>query len=94
MTCPPDDLFYGLLHGTFAYTGMSALEPWILPSADFTTEESFRAAEESLSVRLRRIFEEEPIGYREQFTGDYTGDWDLHPHVAPGQTGLCAHRCA
>ena len=91
---PPDELFYGLLHGTFAYTGMSALQPWILPSADFTTEESFRAAEESLSARLTGIFEEEPIGYREQFTGDYTGDWDLHPHVAPGRTGLSAHRCA
>nr|WP_279536478.1 NAD(P)H-dependent oxidoreductase [Nesterenkonia salmonea] len=25
-----DELLFGLLHGTFAYTGMSALEPWAL----------------------------------------------------------------
>lgn len=91
---PPTELFYGLLHGTFAYTGMSALQPWILPSADFTTEESFTVVRQDLATRLAGMFEEKPISYREQFTGDYTGDWDLHPHVAPVRTGLSAHLCA
>ncbi|WP_187368429.1 NAD(P)H-dependent oxidoreductase [Ruania zhangjianzhongii] len=91
---PPTELFYGLLHGTFAYTGMSALQPWILPSADFTSEEGFSAVRDSLATRLKGLFDEEPISYREQFTGDYTEDWELHPHVAPGRTGLAAHLCA
>lgn len=91
---PPEELFYGLLHGTFAYTGMSALQPWILPSADFTTVDGFGTVAQSLTTRLTGLFEEEPLRYREQFTGDYTEDWDLHPHVAPGHTGLTAHRCA
>ena len=91
---PPNELFYGLLHGTFAYTGMSALQPWVLPSADFTSEEGYSAVRNSLTTRLTGLFDEEPIRYREQFTGDYTDEWDLHPHVAPGQTGLAAHRCA
>lgn len=91
---PPTELFYGLLHGTFAYTGMAALEPWLLPSADFTTEADFEAASRSLTHRLAGLFTEAPIRYREQFTGDYTDAWDLQPHVAPGRSGLAVHRCA
>lgn len=90
---PPTELFYWLLHGTFAYTGMSALHPWILPSADFTSEDDFTVASDSLATRLAGLFDEEPIRYREQFTGDYTGDWDLQPHVTPDRTGLSAHLC-
>lgn len=91
---PPSELLYGLLHGTFAYTGMSALEPWVLPSADFTTADGFAEARRSLAERVTGIFDEEPIRYREQFSGDYTDAWDLRPHVAPGESGLGAHRCA
>src|SRR5699024_7152849 len=61
------ELLFGLLHGTFAYTGMSALAPWALPSADFT--EDYHTVLGALTKRLDGLFTEEPIPYRKQFTG-------------------------
>ena len=84
------ELLFGLLHGTFAYTGMSVLPPWALPSADRTTD--FPAARDSLIGRLDGLFTDTPIDYRPQFTGDYTDEWELAPHVSPGETGLSIHR--
>ncbi|GAA1174172.1 NAD(P)H-dependent oxidoreductase [Nesterenkonia xinjiangensis] len=85
------ELLFGLLHGTFAYTGMEPLVPWALPSADFTDADSHARARCSLRDRLVRLFDEEPLRYREQFTGDYTDQWELQPEVLPGQTGLSVH---
>ncbi|WP_344744281.1 NAD(P)H-dependent oxidoreductase [Nesterenkonia aethiopica] len=85
------ELLFGLLHGTFAYTGMAPLSPWALPSADFTDSESYAAAAQSLARRLEGIFDEAPLPYREQFTGDYTDQWELQPDVRPGETGLSVH---
>lgn len=86
------ELMFGLLHGTFAYTGMHALRPWALPSADFTGEDDLYAkARASLIAKLDSLFVESPIGYREQFTGDYTDEWELQPQVAPGEIGLSVH---
>ena len=83
------ELLFGLLHGTFAYTGMSVLPPWALPSADRITDyEEVRA---DLCQRLDRLFTDEPIAYRPQFTGDYTDDWELAPHVRPGEHGVRVH---
>lgn len=86
------ELMFGLLHGTFAYTGMDALRPWALPSADFTSDDDrYANARASLASKLENLFLETPIGYREQFTGDYTDEWELRPRVAPGETGLSVH---
>ncbi|WP_324651791.1 NAD(P)H-dependent oxidoreductase [Georgenia sp. H159] len=85
------ELLFGLLHGTFAYTGMDVLRPWALPSADFTDADGYLAARASLTSRLESLFAEQPIPYREQFTGDYTDQWELQPHVVPGETGLSVH---
>ncbi|GGD32859.1 NAD(P)H dehydrogenase [Microbacterium faecale] len=86
------ELLFGLLHGTFAYTGMDALRPWALPSADFTESGGdYARARDSLVARLEGMFSEEPIAYREQFTGDYTDEWELEPHVVPGEAGLSVH---
>lgn len=87
------ELMFGLLHGTFAYTGMDALPPWAWPSADFTKSGAgYAAARRSLRERLAGVFTEPPIPYREQFSGDYTDQWELQPHVLPGQCGLSVHR--
>ncbi|GAB3180228.1 NAD(P)H-dependent oxidoreductase [Nesterenkonia halophila] len=86
-----EELLFGLLHGTFAYTGMDALRPWALPSADFTDEDSWPEAAGSLARRLEGLFAEEPLPYREQFTGDYTEEWALREEIRPGQTGLSVH---
>lgn len=86
------ELLFGLLHGTFAYTGMDALRPWALPSADFTDDgDGYATARASLEARLEGLFREEPIPYREQFTGDYTDEWELDPRLLPGEAGLSIH---
>lgn len=84
-----NELLFGLLHGTFAYTGMSVLHPWALPSADFT--EDYEGVLTSLTDRLDGLFTEEPIPYRPQFTGQYTDQWELLPGILPEETGLSIH---
>lgn len=83
------ELLFGLLHGTFAYTGMSVLPPWALPSADRLAD--YPAARDDLNRRLDGLFSDDPIRYRPQFTGDYTPEWELAPHVRPGEAGLRVH---
>ncbi|MEJ8281131.1 NAD(P)H-dependent oxidoreductase [Pseudonocardia spirodelae] len=82
-------LMFGLLHGTFAYTGMDVLPPWALPGADHLTDVG--AVRDDLLGRLDGLFHDDPIPYRPQFTGDYTDGWELAPHVRPGETGLDLH---
>lgn len=83
------ELLFGLLHGTFAYTGMSVLPPWALPSADRITD--YERARDDLRRRLDGLFTDAPIPYRPQFTGDYTPEWELQPHVRPGEHGVRVH---
>lgn len=85
------ELLFGLLHGTFAYTGMDVIYPIAFPSADFTDTNSYRRQENELRNRLGRLFEATPIPYRPQFQGDYTSEWDLNPDVRPNETGLSVH---
>lgn len=80
------ELLFGLLHGTFAYTGMDALPPLAFPSADRL--EDYGKAHEDLIVRLGGLFTEPRIPYRPQFTGDYTSDWELAEHLCPGEHGV------
>ncbi|MCH1884113.1 NAD(P)H-dependent oxidoreductase [Agrococcus sp. ARC_14] len=84
-----EQLLFGLLHGTLAYTGMSVLEPWALPSADFTDTEDDPFL--GLRDRLDGLFSDDPIPYRPQFTGDYSSEWALLPHIRPGETSLDVH---
>lgn len=83
------ELLFGLLHGTFAYTGMSVLTPWAVPSADFITDDA--PVQEALKEKLDVVWSEAPIPYRPQFTGEYTDQWELKADVAPGETGLSVH---
>ncbi|HIW90429.1 MAG TPA: NAD(P)H-dependent oxidoreductase [Candidatus Corynebacterium avicola] len=80
------ELLFGLLHGTFAYTGMGVLPPWALPSADHLMD--YDRAISDLRQRLDRLFTDSVIDYRPQFTGDYTDDWELEDRVLPGEHGL------
>ncbi|WP_114854367.1 NAD(P)H-dependent oxidoreductase [Brachybacterium sp. YJGR34] len=84
-----NELLFGLLHGTFAYTGMSVLHPWALPSADRITD--YERVRDDLRRRLDRLYTDETIPYRPQFTGDYTPEWELQPHVRPGERGVRVH---
>lgn len=83
------EMLFGLLHGTLAYTGMSVLPPWALPSADRVDDDAVARAD--LRRRLDGLFTDTPIPYRPQFTGEYTSEWELAEHVRPGETGLAVH---
>lgn len=83
------ELLFGLLHGTFAYTGMSVLSPWALPSADRI--DNYNEVRNDFYRRLDGLFADTPIAYRPQFTGEYSPEWELEPHVSPGETGLSVH---
>lgn len=83
------ELLFGLLHGTFAYTGMSVLPPWALAGADQLA--NYGCARDDLLRRLDNLFVDRPIPYRSQFTGDYTCEWELAPHVRPGEHGVRVH---
>lgn len=80
------ELLFGLLHGTLAYTGMSVLPPWALPSADRVTD--YDRVRDDLARRLDGLLTDTPIAYRPQFTGDYTDDWELVPQLRPGEHGV------
>lgn len=86
------ELLFGLLHGTFAYTGMGVLPPLAFPSANRLTD--YDRAREELLGRLDGLDVDAAIPYRPQFTGDYTAEWELVPQIRPGEHGLRIHtRC-
>lgn len=84
-----NELLFGLLHGTFAYTGMNVMPPLALPSADRLTD--YGRAREELLTRLDRLFIDPEIPYRPQFAGEYSCEWELEPHVRPGEHGVRIH---
>lgn len=86
-----EQLMFGLLHGTLAYTGMQVLPPLPIPSADRIDEDGYAAVTELLGRRLDGLSTDTPIAYRPQFTGDYTDEWELTDAVRPGETGLGVH---
>ncbi|WP_067472138.1 NAD(P)H-dependent oxidoreductase [Actinomadura hibisca] len=88
---PTDEVLWPLLHGVFWYTGMDALPPLEIPSADRLTDDDYRHHAQRLRRRLHDLPHTPPIAYRHQDGGDYDQNLVLHPHIAPGRTGIAAH---
>lgn len=86
-----NELLFGLLHGTFAYTGMDVLQPWALASADHLGAQAYAEVENSLISRLDGLFDEPALPYRPLYSGQYTSDWELKPELLPGKSGLSVH---
>lgn len=84
-------VLFPLLHGTFWYTGLSPLPPFVVYSADRTDAEGFAAAAKALRSRLESLEVTDPIPYRYQNSDDYTEDQSLRPDLAPGRTDLDIH---
>ena len=55
------------------------------------TAEDVAAANVEWRKRLERLFEDAPIPFRAQNSGDYPDAHVLARHVAVGQSGLMAH---
>ncbi|WP_141575605.1 NAD(P)H-dependent oxidoreductase [Actinomadura sp. WMMA1423] len=86
-----EDLLFPLLHGTLFYTGVDVLPPLVVTGADRAGPGEGAAAAAALDARLRVLPTADPIAYRGERDGDYTGDLVLRPHLAPGRTGPSIH---
>ncbi len=86
-----DQVLWPLLHGTFWYTGMAALPPFVVYGADQLTEPEGTAYAQALRERLRDLPTAAPLPYRYESGGDYDEGLELQPWLAPEQTGLGIH---
>ncbi|WP_353941010.1 NAD(P)H-dependent oxidoreductase [Streptomyces sp. HUAS MG91] len=86
-----DEVLFPLLHGTFWYTGMAPLAPFVVYGADRHDTADGARTSAALGERLRALPDEEPLAYRTEAGGAYDGDLVLRPDRAPGRTGLQVH---
>ncbi|TDC25548.1 flavodoxin family protein [Streptomyces sp. 8K308] len=86
-----NDVLFPLHHGTFWYTGMDALPPFVVYGADRFTEPDFTACADALRERVLGLESDPPLPFRPERGGDYDDDLVLLPGVAPGATGIAAH---
>ncbi|WP_225918414.1 NAD(P)H-dependent oxidoreductase [Actinocatenispora comari] len=86
------DTLFGLLHGTFFYTGMRVLPPLLLDGANRVSARRYDAMRAELADRLRSLADTPPLPYRPEAGGDYDADLVLRADLAPGRTGLAVHR--
>ncbi|WP_240489825.1 NAD(P)H-dependent oxidoreductase [Actinomadura atramentaria] len=84
-------VLWPVLHGVYWYTGMDALEPLHVASADRATPADAERHAARLRARLAGLADERPIPYRHESGGDYDDDLVLRPHLAAGAAGLEAH---
>lgn len=87
-----NQVLWPLLHGTFWYTGMAALPPFVVYGADRLTRPGYREYAQQLRDRLRTLPTAEPLCYRPEIGGDYDPEsLELQPWLAPSGTGLGIH---
>lgn len=86
-----NDVLFPLHHGTFWYTGMAALPPFVVYGADRAGAADVKERQEELRERLRTLDSLAPLPFRYEAGGDYDADLVLRPELAPGRTGLEVH---
>ncbi|MGW6274158.1 NAD(P)H-dependent oxidoreductase [Streptomyces sp. NPDC055060] len=87
-----DEVLFPVLHGTFWYTGMHPLPPYVVYGADRLDAAGYGERAAALRERLRTLPDTEPLPYRHEHGGDYDDELVLHPEIAPTRTGIAAHR--
>ena len=85
------ELLFPIQHGWFWYTGMSALPPVLISSADRLSTEAYSATENELTRRLSSMFTDEPLSFRHQHGGDYDEHFVLRSEISPEESGLRIH---
>ncbi|MFE7115982.1 NAD(P)H-dependent oxidoreductase, partial [Streptomyces sp. NPDC057654] len=89
-----NELLFPVQHGSFWYTGMSVISPFIVTSADRVSDVGYveyRELAGQLRERLLGIPTAEPIPFRRENGGDYDDDLVLRDSIAPGQSGIQVH---
>ncbi|MFE0173357.1 NAD(P)H-dependent oxidoreductase [Streptomyces sp. NPDC059002] len=87
-----EEVLFPLLHGTFWYTGMAALPPFVVYGADRLTESGRSHGAAALRERLRTLHTTEPLPFRHENGGEYDEDLVLRPDIARGLSGVGVHR--
>jgi NAD(P)H dehydrogenase (quinone) len=87
-----DDLLFPVNYGVFWYTGMAALKPHLIHSANHVREEDYARLEADLLARLATLATDTPIPYRAQNGGDYDENLVLRTAPAGEAVGLTATR--
>ncbi|MEU4798830.1 NAD(P)H-dependent oxidoreductase [Streptomyces sp. NPDC023327] len=87
-----EEVLFPLLHGTFWYTGMAALPPFVVYGADRLTREGHARGVAALRERLRTLGTTAPLPYRHENGGEYDEELVLRPRFAPDRSGVGVHR--
>lgn len=87
------DVLWPLLHGTFWYTGMSPLHPFLVTEARGLDARGVSHVGAALTARLGTVPHEAPIDYLAMDEEHYDHSIRLRGHINPGREGNSAH-CA
>ena len=90
---PMDDILFPINHNILFYPGAAVLKPFVVHRADRLQIDDFQAIETALRTRMRGLFTDAPIPYRQQNGGEYAiPGCELHPGLeAPGTSGFSLH---
>ncbi|WP_298431176.1 NAD(P)H-dependent oxidoreductase [Ottowia sp.] len=80
-----DVILWHLQYGTFGYSGLEVLEPFVGWSIQYTDEGKRHAYLDQYETRLRRIEQETPM--QTHLLSDFAADWRLKPGIEPRTAG-------
>ncbi|MCY0774869.1 NAD(P)H-dependent oxidoreductase [Enterobacter cloacae complex sp. 2022EL-00788] len=84
-------LLFPITHGTLFYTGMEVLPTFAVYGSGQLYANAIRELETSWRSRLENLFNDAPIPFRSQNSGEYPDRHVLAEHIAPGMSGLAVH---
>lgn len=88
---PLDQLLFPVTHGTLFFAGMQVLPTFAVYGAGRMDDHRMVEISTAWRNRLARLFDDTPIAFRPQNSGDYPDRHVLADNVAPNQSGLSAH---
>ncbi|MBD1589942.1 NAD(P)H-dependent oxidoreductase [Pseudomonas typographi] len=88
---PLEQLLFPITHGTLFFPGMQVLPTFAVYGAGNIAAKGMAEAAATWRGRVVRLFDDAPIAFRAQNSGDYPGRHVLADHIAPNQTGLTVH---
>lgn len=86
-----DEVLFPITHGTFWYSGMDVLAPFVVNGAVRLSDADYQDAVKRLVERLVTLPDAEPLPFRGQNGGDYDEHLVLRAEHAPGETGVGIH---
>ena len=84
-----DVILWHLQYGTFGYSGLQVLEPFVGWSIQYTDEAKRHEYLDQYEARLRSIEQEEPM--QTHVLSDFAADWRLKPGIEPRTAGHRRH---